>query len=38
MTTFIVIYHSGVIITNDIGSYEFVKMIHHRSLFSDVSG
>jgi hypothetical protein len=26
MTTFITIYHSGVIITNKIGSYEFVGM------------
>jgi hypothetical protein len=26
MATFIVVYHSGVIITNEIGSYEFVGM------------
>jgi hypothetical protein len=26
MTTFIVVYHSGVVITNEIGSYEFVRM------------
>jgi hypothetical protein len=26
MATFIVVYHSGVVITNEIGSYEFVEM------------
>jgi hypothetical protein len=26
MTAFIVVYHSGVVITNEIGSYEFVEM------------
>jgi hypothetical protein len=26
MTTFIVVYHSGMIITNEISSYEFVGM------------
>jgi hypothetical protein len=26
MVTFITVYHSGVIITNKIGSYEFVRM------------
>jgi hypothetical protein len=26
MATFIVVYHSGVVITNDIGSYGFVGM------------
>jgi hypothetical protein len=26
MTTLIVIYHSGIIITNEIGSYEFIGM------------
>jgi hypothetical protein len=26
MTTFIAIYHGGVVITNEIGSYEFVRM------------
>jgi hypothetical protein len=26
MVSFIMVYHSGVIITNDIGSYEFVRM------------
>jgi hypothetical protein len=26
MTTFIVVYHSGVVIANEIGSYEFVGM------------
>jgi hypothetical protein len=25
MTTFIAIYHGGVVITNEIGSYEFVE-------------
>jgi hypothetical protein len=26
MTAFIVVYHGGVVITNEIGSYEFVEM------------
>jgi hypothetical protein len=26
MTTFIAVYHSGVVITNEISSYEFVGM------------
>lgn len=26
MTTFIAIYHGGVVITNEIGSYEFVRI------------
>jgi hypothetical protein len=26
MSTFITVYHSGVVITNEIGSYEFVEM------------
>jgi hypothetical protein len=26
MTTFIVVYHSGVVVTNEIGSYEFIGM------------
>jgi hypothetical protein len=26
MTIFIVVYHGGVVITNEIGSYEFVRM------------
>jgi hypothetical protein len=26
MTTFIVVYHSGVVITNEISNYEFVRM------------
>jgi hypothetical protein len=26
MTTFIVVYHSGVVMTNEIGRYEFVGM------------
>jgi hypothetical protein len=26
MVTFITVYHSGVVITNKIGSYEFVRM------------
>jgi hypothetical protein len=26
MATFISVYHSGVVITNEIGSYEFVGM------------
>jgi hypothetical protein len=26
MATFIAVYHGGVVITNEIGSYEFVRM------------
>jgi hypothetical protein len=26
MTTFIAVYHSGVVITNEIGTYEFVQI------------
>jgi hypothetical protein len=26
MATFILVYHSGVVITNEIGSYELVRM------------
>jgi hypothetical protein len=26
MTTFIIVYHSGLVITNEIGSYEFAGM------------
>ena len=26
MTTFIAVYHGGVVITNEIGSYEFIRM------------
>jgi hypothetical protein len=26
MPTFIAVYHGGVVITNEIGSYEFVRM------------
>jgi hypothetical protein len=25
MTTFVTVYHNGVVITNEIGSYEFVR-------------
>jgi hypothetical protein len=26
MATFIVVYHSGVVVTNEIGSYELIRM------------
>jgi hypothetical protein len=35
MTTFIVVYHSGVIITNEIGSYEFVGMKNETFLLNE---
>jgi hypothetical protein len=35
MTTFISVYHSGVIITNEIGSYEFVGMKKEIFLFNE---
>jgi hypothetical protein len=35
MTTFIVVYHSGVIVTNEIGSYEFVGMKEDTFLLNE---
>jgi hypothetical protein len=36
MTTLIVVYHSGMVITNEIGSYEFVGM-KETVLFNEFS-
>jgi hypothetical protein len=35
MTTFIAVYHSGVIITNEIGNYEFIGMKKETFLLND---
>jgi hypothetical protein len=35
MATFIVVYHSGVVITNEIGSYEFVRMNKKTFLLNE---
>jgi hypothetical protein len=35
MTTFIVVYHGGVVITNEIGSYEFVRMKKETFLLNE---
>jgi hypothetical protein len=35
MATFIMFYHSGVVITNDIGSYEFVEMKNETFLLNE---
>jgi hypothetical protein len=35
MLTFIVIYHGGVVITNEIGSYEFVRMKKETFLLNE---
>jgi hypothetical protein len=35
MTTFIMIYFGGVVIINEIGSYEFVRMKKETFLFND---
>jgi hypothetical protein len=35
MTTFITVYHSGVVITNEIGSYEFVGMKKETFLLNE---
>jgi hypothetical protein len=35
MTTFIAVYHSGVVITNEIDSYEFVGMKNETFLLND---
>jgi hypothetical protein len=37
MTTFIAVYHGGVIIINDIGSYEFIGMKKETFLLNDFS-
>jgi hypothetical protein len=37
MTTFISVYHSCVIITNEIDSYEFVKMKKETFLLNEFS-
>jgi hypothetical protein len=35
MITFIVVYHSGLVITNEIGSYEFIGMKKEIFLFNE---
>jgi hypothetical protein len=35
MATFISVYHSGVVITNEIGSYEFVGMKNETFLLNE---
>jgi hypothetical protein len=35
MATFIVVYHGGVVITNEIGSYEFVRMKNETFLLNE---
>jgi hypothetical protein len=35
MTTFITVYHSGVVITNEIGSYKFVGMKNETFLLNE---
>jgi hypothetical protein len=35
MTIFIAVYHSGVIVTNEIGSYEIVGMKKKTFLFNE---
>jgi hypothetical protein len=35
MTTFIAVYHNGVVITNEIGSYEFVGMTKEIFLLNE---
>jgi hypothetical protein len=35
MATFITVYHSGVVITNEIGSYEFVRMKKETFLLNE---
>jgi hypothetical protein len=35
MTTLIAVYHSGLIITNEIGSYEFVGMKKETFLLNE---
>jgi hypothetical protein len=35
MTTFIMVYHGGVVITNEIGSYEFIGMMMEIFLLNE---
>jgi hypothetical protein len=35
MAIFIMVYHGGVVITNEIGSYEFVRMKKETFLFNE---
>jgi hypothetical protein len=35
MTTLIVVYHSGLVVTNEIGSYEFVGMKNDTFLLNE---
>jgi hypothetical protein len=35
MTTFIAVYHDGVVITNEIGSYQFVRMKKETFLLNE---
>jgi hypothetical protein len=35
MATFITVYHSGVVVNNDIGSYEFVGMKKETFLLNE---
>jgi hypothetical protein len=35
MVTFIVVHHNGVIVTNEIGSYEFVGMKKETFLLNE---
>jgi hypothetical protein len=35
MATFIVVYNGGVVITNEIGSYEFVRMKKQTFLLNE---
>jgi hypothetical protein len=37
MTIFIVVYHGGVVITNEIGSYKFVRMKNEIFLLNKFS-
>jgi hypothetical protein len=37
MATFIAVYHDGVVITNEIGSYEFVRMKKETFLLNEFS-
>jgi hypothetical protein len=37
MTIFIVVYHGGVVITNEIGSYGFVRMKKKTFLLNEFS-
>jgi hypothetical protein len=37
MAIFIMVYHGGVVITNEIGSYEFVRMKNETFLLNEFS-